>query len=117
MHRICTAASPQFMTRIQQLVDDMDRKIARHKERMEDENARAPQVGLAWGGGQERKAPPHFHQIVRCPSPNLHCGHQPRVARADLDALLGLTLSLCLSNPPQVGRLVGWWVGWWVGRR
>eukprot|EP00667_Euglena_gracilis_P016145 EG_transcript_16849 len=33
-----------FMKRIQQLVDDMDRKIARHKERMEDENARAPQI-------------------------------------------------------------------------
>jgi hypothetical protein len=34
----------QFMERLQQLVDDMDRKIRRHTERMEEENTKDAQV-------------------------------------------------------------------------
>jgi len=33
-----------FMARLQQLVDEMDRKVTRHKDRMEDENARCTQI-------------------------------------------------------------------------
>lgn len=55
--RGCVPPPPQFMARMQQLVDEMDRKVTRHKDRMEDENARCTQVPalrplgplLVWG--------------------------------------------------------------------